>query len=226
MITLYFANTPNGRKVRLFLEEVGEKYVLHEVDLGKGEQFDPQFIRISPSSKIPAIQDSTPGPSAERKLLRAAPDKLSGRLPDASAECFSLFESGAILLYLGEKYGRFLGKDPQEKHQITAWLFWQVGGLGPMAGQYHHFLAAQADSKAASSYAQERYRKQTHLLCSVLDRQLEHREFLTATYSVADMACWPWIAWLSKMGILNDFPHLRTWFERIAQRSAVRSLGL
>jgi GSH-dependent disulfide-bond oxidoreductase len=198
MIDLYLANTPNGLKMRLFFEETGEPHRLIRVDIGKGEQFEPAFLAISPNNKIPAMVDHAPA---------------DGGSP------LSMFESGAMLLYLAEKTGRFLPADLRGRTQVLQWLFWQVGGLGPMAGQNGHF-AVYAPEKLP--YAIDRYVKETNRLYGVLDRRLEDRAFVAGNeYSIADMACYPWIVPHAAHGQrLEDFPNVRRWFAEIAGRPA------
>ena len=199
MIDLYYWPTPNGHKVTLFLEEAGLPYALHTVDLGKGEQFAPGFLAISPNNRMPAIVDREPA---------------DGGAP------VSVFESGAILLYLAEKTGKFLSPDLRTRVATLEWLFWQVGGLGPMAGQNHHF-SGYAPEKIA--YAIERYVKETNRLYGVLDGRLADRPFVAGDYSIADMAIYPWIVPYKNQGQnLDDFPHLKRWFEAIAARPATQ----
>ena len=199
MIDLYYWTTPNGHKITLFLEEAGLPYRLIPVNIGKGEQFAPDFLRISPNNRIPAIVDQQPGDGGEP---------------------VSVFESGAILLYLAEKTGRFLPADLRGRQQALQWLFWQMGGLGPMAGQNHHF-AVYAPEKIP--YAIERYVKETSRLYAVLNKRLGEHEYLADSYSVADMACYPWIVPHERQGQkLEDFPALKRWFEAIAARPATQ----
>ena len=168
MIDLYYWPTPNGHKITLFLEEVGLPYTIHPIDIGKGEQFQPDFLEIAPNNRMPAIVDHEP---------------KGGGAP------LSVFKSGAILLYLAEKTGRFLSSDLRIRTQTLEWLFWQMGGLGPMAGQNHHF-AVYAPEKIP--YAIERYVNETNRLYGVLDRRLEGRDYIAGDYSIADMAAYPW----------------------------------
>ncbi|MCH7693823.1 MAG: glutathione S-transferase N-terminal domain-containing protein [Proteobacteria bacterium] len=197
MIDLYFWTTPNGYKPMLFLEEAGVPYTIVPVDIGKGEQFEPGFLKISPNNRIPAIVDHAPA---------------GGGTP------ISVFESGAILLYLAEKTGRFLPADVAGRTEALQWLFWQMGGLGPMLGQNLHF-SAYAPQKIP--YAIDRYAKETERLYGVLDRRLADSEFVAGDYSIADMAIYPWIVTLErKNGNLGDFPNLKRWFETIAARPA------
>ena len=198
MIDLYYWPTPNGHKISIFLEEAGLPYTIHPVNIGKGEQFAPDFLRIAPNNRIPAIVDQKP---------------KDGGQP------VSVFESGAILLYLAEKTGHFLSSDLRERVATLEWLFWQVGGLGPMAGQNHHFNHYAPEK---IPYAQERYIKETNRLYGVLDRRLEGRSFVAGDYSIADMASYPWVVSHERQGQkLEDFPNLKSWFERIKARPAV-----
>jgi len=197
MIDLYYWPTPNGHKITLFLEEVGLPYTIHPIDIGKGDQFKPDFLKIAPNNRMPAIVDHAPA--------------------DAGAP-ISLFESGAILLYLAEKTGRFLPADPRGRAQTLEWLFWQMGGLGPMAGQNHHF-AIYAPEKLP--YAIDRYVKETNRLYGVLDRQLAGRDYIAGAYSIADMAAYPWVVPHERQGQnLDDFPHLKRWFHAIHDKPA------
>ena len=197
MIDVYYWGTPNGLKIKLFLEEAGLPYRIIPVDIGKGEQFQPEFLKISPNNRIPAIVDTEP---------------KGGGAP------LSLFESGAILLYLAEKTGRFLPVDLRGRAKVLEWLFWQVGGLGPMSGQNGHF-SAYAPEKIP--YAIERYVKETNRLYGVLDRQLAGRDYIAGDYSIADMACYPWIVPYERYGQnLDDFPHLKRWFVALRERPA------
>jgi len=197
MIDVYSWATPNGHKVHIALEELGLKYEAHGVNIGTGEQFDPAFLKISPNNRIPAIVDHD-GPGGKP---------------------ISLFESGAILLYLAEKTGKLLSKEPHARYTTLQWLFWQMGGLGPMAGQNHHFTQYAPE---VVPYAIERYVKETARLYSVLDKRLADRPFIAgADYSIADMACYPWIVPHDKQRQnLDHFPHLKRWFEAIAARPA------
>jgi GST-like protein len=198
MIDLYYWPTPNGHKISIFLEEAGLPYTIHPVNIGKGEQFAPDFLKIAPNNRIPAIVDQKP---------------KDGGQP------VSVFESGAILLYLAEKTGHFISSDLRERVATLEWLFWQVGGLGPMAGQNHHFNHYAPEK---IPYAQERYIKETNRLYGVLDRRLEGRSFVAGDYSIADMASYPWVVSHERQGQkLEDFPNLKSWFERIRARPAV-----
>jgi GSH-dependent disulfide-bond oxidoreductase len=197
MIDLYYAATPNGLKITLFLEEADLPYRLIRVALSKGEQFKPEFLAISPNNKIPALVDHTPA---------------DGGAP------IPLFESGALLLYLAEKTGRYMPTDMRGRLDMMQWLFWQVGGLGPMAGQIGHF---NVHAPERVLYAIERYTKETTRLYGVMDRRLADREFLAGTYSIADMACYPWIVPHRAHGqTLEAFPNLKRWFDAIAARPA------
>jgi GST-like protein len=197
MIDLYYWPTPNGHKITLFLEETALPYTIVPVNIGKGEQFKPEFLAISPNNRMPAIVDHTP-------LERGAP--------------ISVFESGAILLYLAEKTEQFIPADARGRVQVLEWLFWQVAGLGPMAGQNHHF-SRYAPEKIA--YAIERYVKETNRLYGVMNKRLAQHEFLAGAYSIADMAAYPWIVPHEAQGqSLEDFPHLKRWFESIKSRPA------
>jgi GSH-dependent disulfide-bond oxidoreductase len=197
MIDLYYWPTPNGHKITMFLEEAGLPYRLVPVHIGKGEQFAPEFLRISPNNRIPAMVDH-------------APTDLGAPL--------SLFESGAILLYLADKTKQLLPVDLRGRNETLQWLFWQVAGLGPMAGQNNHFNQAAPEKLP---YAIERYVKETSRLYAVLDKQLGDREFLAGSYSIADIASYPWIVpYRRHQQDLEEFPHLKRWFESIRQRPA------
>jgi len=199
MITLYYWPTPNGHKITIFLEEAGVPYRISPVNIGEGEQFRPEFLAISPNNRMPAIVDDAP---------------VDGGEP------LSVFESGAILLYLAEKTGKFLPEDMRGRVGVLEWLFWQVGGLGPMAGQNQHF-GRYAPQKIP--YAIDRYVNETNRLYGVLDRRLARAPFLAGEYSIADMAAYPWIAPHEAQGQnLTDFPNVERWFEAIAGRPAVR----
>ncbi|MEG3435996.1 glutathione S-transferase N-terminal domain-containing protein [Pannus brasiliensis CCIBt3594] len=198
MIDLYYWPTPNGHKITIFLEESGLDYQIIPVNIGAGDQFKPDFLKISPNNRMPAIVD---------------------RSPADGGESISVFESGAILLYLAEKTGRFLSSDPRTRFATLEWLFWQVGGLGPMAGQNHHF-GQYAPEKIP--YAIDRYTRETNRLYGVLNRRLADREYIAGDYSIADMACYPWIVPHQIQGQnLADFPHLQRWFGSIESRPAV-----
>jgi len=198
MIDLYYWTTPNGHKVSLFLEEAGLPYEVHPINIGQGDQFKPDFLKIAPNNRIPAIVDQNP---------------TDGGAP------ISLFESGAILLYLAEKTGQFIPQDLRGRQEALQWLFWQMGGLGPMAGQNHHFSQFAPEK---IPYAIKRYVDETARLYGVLDRRLADRTFVAGEeYSIADMAIYPWIVshkWQSQK--LEDFPHVERWFNHIKQRPA------
>ncbi len=197
MIDLYYWTTPNGHKITMFLEETALPYRILPVNIGTGAQFDPAFLAIAPNNRIPAIVDHEP---------------KGGGAP------LSVFESGAILLYLAEKSGRLLPADLRGRVQVTQWLFWQMAGLGPMAGQNHHF-SRYAPEKIP--YAIERYVKETNRLYGVLNRRLATQDFLAGEYSIADIACYPWIVPYEAQGQkLEDFPHLQRWFNAIHDRPA------
>jgi GST-like protein len=198
VIELYYWTTPNGHKITIFLEEAGLRYRIVPVNISKGEQFRPEFLRISPNNRIPAIVDDTP---------------VSGGRP------VSVFESGAILQYLAEKTGKFLPQDLPGRIEVLQWLFWQMGGLGPMAGQNHHFRQYAPEK---IPYAIERYVNETNRLYGVLDRRLADRDFVAGDYSIADMASYPWVVPYERQGQkLEDFPNLKRWFETIRARPAV-----
>jgi GSH-dependent disulfide-bond oxidoreductase len=197
MIDLYYWTTPNGHKITLFLEEAGLPYTIHPVDLNQGDQFKPEFLKISPNNRIPAIVDNSPA---------------DGRAP------ISVFESGAILLYLAEKTHKFLPRDLRGRVEVLQWLFWQVGGLGPMAGQNHHF---KQYAREQHHYAITRYENETNRLYAVLNKRLAGRDFVAGDYSIADMAIYPWIVPYRRQGQgLEDTPHLKRWFESIKARPA------
>lgn len=198
MINLYYWTTPNGHKISLFLEEAGLPYNVHPINISQGEQFQPHFLKIAPNNRIPAIVDHEPADGGEP---------------------LSLFESGAILLYLAEKTGQFLPKDLRGRQTALQWLFWQMGGLGPMAGQNHHFSQFAPEK---IPYAIKRYIDETARLYGVLDKQLANNDFVAGNeYSIADMAIYPWIVshkWQSQN--LEDFPHVQRWFNHIKDRPA------
>jgi len=199
VIDLYYAATPNGLKVRLYLEEAGLAYRLVPVSLGVGEQFAPSFLAISPNNKIPAIVD---------------------RAPSDGGEPQALMESGAILWYLATKTGRLLPAEPRAQAQVLQWLFWQMAGLGPMAGQAGYFRVYAPE---VVPFAIERYTKETRRLYGVLDARLADRPYIAGTYSIADIACYPWIVPHAGHGqALADHPHLARWFAAIGNRPAVR----
>lgn len=197
MIDLHYWPTPNGHKITMMLEETGLDYAVHAVDIGKGEQFAPDFLKIAPNNRMPAIVDHAPA---------------VGDAPIA------VFESGAILQYLAGKTGRFGGDALRERTEINQWLMWQMGGLGPMLGQNHHFNIYAPEK---IPYAMERYVKETNRLYGVLDRRLADRAFVAGDYSIADMAAYPWIVPHEAQGQkLTDFPNVKRWFEAIAERPA------
>ena len=199
MIDLHYWTTPNGHKITLFLEEAGLEYRVHPVNIGRGDQFKPEFLAISPNNRIPAMVD---------------------RAPADGGEAISVFESGAILLYLADKTGRFIPQDIRGRTQAIEWLNWQIGGLGPMLGQNHHF-SQYAPEKVP--YAIDRYTRETARLYGVLDKRLSQHEFVASDYSIADMAAYPWIVPHEKQGqSLDDFPNLKRWFHHIAERPATQ----
>jgi GST-like protein len=199
MIELYYWTTPNGHKITIFLEEAGAPYKIFPVNIGKGDQFKPDFLKIAPNNRIPAIVDTAPA---------------DGGSP------ISIFESGAILQYLAEKTGMFLPQDVRGRFEVMQWLYWQMGGLGPMAGQNHHFVQYAPERIA---YAMERYVNETNRLYGVLDQRLAGRDYVAGDYSIADMAIYPWVVPYKKQKqSLEDFPHLKRWFEAIGARPAVK----
>ena len=194
MIDLYTWTTPNGRKASIMLEEVGLPYTAHAVDIGKDEQFKPEFLKISPNNRIPAIVDSDTG--------------------------YHLMESGAILMYPAEKTGKLMPKDLDKRYRVIEWVMWQMGGPGPMLGQVHHFVKF---NKGKAPYAEERYLKEAHRLYGVLDRRLAGREFVADEYSIADIAIWPWISRFEWQTIdMNQYANVKRWYETIAKRPAVQ----
>lgn len=194
MIDLYTWSTPNGRKVSIALEELGLDYEVHPIDITKDEQLDPAFLKIAPNNRIPAIVDRDSG--------------------------LSLMESGAILLYLADKTGRLLPQSGEGRWRAVEWLMWQMGGPGPMLGQVHHFVHFNAGK---SDYAEQRYLAEARRLYGVLDRRLEGRDYIAGEYSIADIATWPWISRFEWQTIdLNEFPRVRDWYVRIAERPAVQ----
>jgi GST-like protein len=198
MIELYYWPTANGHKITLLLEEAGLDYRIHPIDISSGDQFKPEFLAFSPNNRMPAIIDTAP---------------FDGGEP------ITVFESGAILLYLAEKVGRFLPSDARGRKAVIEWLFWQVGGLGPMAGQNHHFSGYAPET---IPYAITRYVNETNRLYGVLDRRLAGRSFIAGEqYTIADMACYPWIfPWKRQRQNLDDFPNLKRWFEAVLERPA------
>ena len=202
-IDLYYWPTPNGWKITIALEEMDLPYKLHFVNINKGDQFDPEFLKIAPNNRMPAITDPD-GPGAEP---------------------VSIFESGAILLYLGRKTGRFLGKTERERIAVEQWLMFQMGGVGPMAGQAHHFIkyAPGMSPPVVLPYAQDRYRREVGRLYGVIDKQLENNEFIAGDYSIADMAIWPWAQnWKGQEQTLDDKPHFARWLDTMWARDAVK----
>ncbi|MGG5886130.1 glutathione S-transferase family protein [Falsiroseomonas sp. HC035] len=199
MIDLYTWNTPNGRKISVALEEMGLPYAVHTVNISKNEQFEPAFLKISPNNRIPAIID---------------PDG-----PDGAP--ISVFESGAILLYLAEKTGTFMPKDPRGKVEVTEWLMWQMGGFGPMPGQVHHFL--MQPEGPAREYGFNRYHTETKRLYGVLDRRLAGRDFVAGELSIADFAILGW-AWRHERHMVpfDDLPNVAAWYDRLMARPAVQ----
>ena len=201
MIDLYYAPTPNGWKITIMLEECSLPYRIIPVNLGKGDQFKPEFLAISPNNRMPAIVDDD-GPQGER---------------------ISVFESGAILLYLGEKAGKFLPTHTAERIKVLEWLFWQVGGLGPMAGQVSHFVNYAPNFPGDHSYSEKRYKNEYDRLLGVMNNILSEREYLAGDYSVADMASFPWVTAYKRYEVdLNKFKEVRRWFDTMKNRPAVR----
>jgi GST-like protein len=199
MIDLYYWTTPNGHKITIFLEEAGTPYRIFPVNISKGEQFEDAFLKVAPNNRIPAIVDTVP--------------------PDGGAP-ISVFESGAILEYLAEREGKFLPADVRGKYEVLQWLYWQMAGLGPMAGQNHHFVQYAPEKLP---YAIERYVKETGRLYGVLNKRLADREFVAGDYSIADMAAYPWVVPHERQQQdLAHFPHLKRWFDAIAARPAVQ----
>jgi GST-like protein len=198
MIDLYYWTTPNGHKITIFLEETDLPYKIFPVNIGKGEQFAKSFLEISPNNRIPAIVDHD---------------------PPGSGAPISVFESGAILLYLAEKTGKFITGDLRKRVEILEWLFWQMGNLGPMSGQNNHFSAYAAEKLP---YAMDRYRNEVNRLYGVLDRRLAAHEYLAGDYSIADMASYPWVVPHERQGQkIADFPNVKRWLDAIAGRPAV-----
>lgn len=198
MIDLYYWPTPNGHKITIFLEEAAIDYNIVPVHIGRGEQFKPEFLQISPNNRMPAIVDHAPADGGDS---------------------ISVFESGAILLYLADKQRQFISGAIRQRVEVLQWLFWQMGGLGPMAGQNHHFVKY---APQPVPYAIERYVNETSRLYAVLDRRLADREFIAGEYSIADMATYPWtVPHQRQRQDLNDYPNLKRWFESIRARPAV-----
>ena len=200
MIDLYYWSTPNGNKITMMLEECGLDYTLHPIDITAGDQFQPDFLKLSPNNRMPAIVDHDPN---------------DGGIP------IDLFESGAILHYLAEKTGQFYPTDLRERYSVMKWLMWQMGGLGPMAGQNHHFGRFAAEK---IPYAIERYRSETARLYGVLNGALDGQPFITGDYTIADMACYPWIARYEWQEMdLGEYPNVQRWYEQIAARPATQT---
>ena len=194
MIDLYTWTTPNGRKASIMLEEIGLPYKTHPIDINKDEQFAPAFLKIAPNNRIPAIVDNDNG--------------------------MSLMESGAILIYLADKTGKLLAKSGKDRYKAIEWTMWQMGGLGPMLGQVHHFVKY---NQGKAPYAEERFSKEARRLYKVLDTQLEGKDFICGEYSIADIACWPWISRFEWQGIdLNQFANVKRWYLKVAARPAVQ----
>ncbi|MDA9958349.1 glutathione S-transferase N-terminal domain-containing protein [Alphaproteobacteria bacterium] len=194
MIDFYTWTTPNGRKVSILLEELGVDYEVHSINITQGDQNSSAFLKISPNNKIPAIVDRDNG--------------------------MSLMESGAILIYLAEKYGKFLPKDCIARAEVNEWLMWQMGGFGPILGQAHHFLHF---NPGKSDYAEARFRSEVARLYGVLDRRLEGRDYICDDYSIADMACWPWVSRYEWQQVnLADYPNVRSWYQHLLARDAVQ----
>ncbi|HHZ85138.1 MAG TPA: glutathione S-transferase family protein [Gammaproteobacteria bacterium] len=201
MIDLYYAPTPNGWKITIMLEECSLPYRIIPVNLGKGDQFKPEFLAISPNNRMPVIVDDD-GPKGEK---------------------ISVFESGAILLYLGEKTGKFLPSLQIDRIKVLEWLFWQVGGLGPMAGQVSHFVNYAPNFPGDHSYSEKRYKNEYDRLLGVMNNILTEREYLAGDYSVADMASFPWVTAYKRYEVdLNKFKEVRRWFDTMKNRPAVR----
>ena len=194
MIDLYTWGTPNGRKVSIMLEELGLPYTVKPINIGKDEQFAPDFLKVAPNNKIPAIVDHETGTS--------------------------LMESGAILIYLADRHGKLLPEDGAERYAALEWLMWQMGGLGPMLGQVHHFVRF---NEGKAPYAEERFAKEAQRLYGVMDKRLAEKPFLAGDYSIADIACWPWISRFEWQRIdMNAFPNVKRWYVEIANRPAVQ----
>ena len=197
MIDLHYWPTPNGWKITIMLEELGVPYNLKYVNIMEGDQFKPEFLAIAPNNRMPAIVDHEPA---------------DGGGP------LSIFESGAILQYLGDKYGQFYSNNLRQRNDINQWLFWQMGGLGPMAGQAHHFRQYAPET---IPYGIERYTNECNRLYGVMNKQLAKHEYLAGDYSIADIACWPWAILNKRQGQnIDDFPHVKRWIEAIGERPA------
>jgi len=201
MIDLYYAPTPNGWKISIMLEEAELEYNIIPVNLGAGDQFKPEFLEISPNNRMPVIVDSD-GPGGEK---------------------ISVFESGAILMYLGEKSGKFFPQSDKDRIRVLEWLFWQIGGLGPMAGQVSHFVNYAPNFPGDHSYSETRYKNEYDRLLGVMDNVLSEREYLAGEYSIADMASFPWVTAYKRYEVdLDSFKNVRRWFDSIKNRPAVR----
>ena len=199
MIDLYYAPTPNGWKITIMLEECSMPYKVIPVNLGKGDQFKPDFLKISPNNRMQVIVDNS------------------------LSDPISVFESGAILMYLAEKSGRFFGEDERERVRVLEWLFWQIGGLGPMAGQVSHFVNYAPNFPGDHSYSEKRYKNEYDRLLGVMNNVLESREYLAGNYSIADMASFPWVTAYKRYEVdLDSFSNVRRWFDDIKNRPAVR----
>ena len=202
MIDLYYAPTPNGWKISIMLEECGLDYNVILVNVGKGYQFTPEFLEISPNNRMPVIVDH---------------DRVIDKKP------ISIFESGAILMYLAEKTGKFFPQTSPEKERVMEWLFWQVGGLGPMAGQVSHFVNYAPNFPGDHSYSEKRYKDEYDRLLGVMNRVLDERDYLAGDYSIADMASFPWVTAYKRYEVdLDLFSNVRRWFDDIKSRPAVR----
>jgi len=198
MIDLYYWTTPNGHKITIFLEETGLPYKIFPINIGKGEQFKPDFLAISPNNRIPAMVDHD---------------------PPGGGKPVEMMESGAMLLYLADKTGKYIAKDVHARADTLQWLFWQMGGLGPMSGQNNHFSNYAVDKL---QYAMDRYRNEVNRLYGVMNKRLADRPYLAGEYSIADMACYPWVVPHERQHQnINDFPHLKKWLDTIAARPAV-----
>ncbi len=198
MIDLYTWPTPNGHKIHIMLEETGLEYTVHPIDISAGDQFDPEFLKISPNNKMPAIVDPN-GPGGKP---------------------YSLFESGAILMYLAEKTGKFMPSETRARYTVIQWLMFQMGGIGPLLGQAHHFRAYAPEK---IPYAIDRYTNEANRLYNVLDGRLKEHEYLAGEYSIADIATFPWLRSYERQGVdLNEYPHVKRWFDTIAERPAVK----
>ncbi|GJL88550.1 MAG: thiol:disulfide oxidoreductase [Minwuia thermotolerans] len=199
MIDAYYWPTPNGWKISIALEEMELDYNVIPINIGRGAQFEPEFLKISPNNRMPAIVDND---------------------PEDGGEPVSVFETGAILVYLAEKSGRFLPTDLRGRKTVMEWLMWQMGGMGPMFGQAGHFRFYAPEP---IPYARERYDNEMHRLYGVLDRRLEGREFICDDYSIADMACWPWVITYKRQEVdLDQFPNVKRWYKALQQRPALR----